>query len=170
MAGVQRVGTLEVAQDLEFQRRSWTVQRIGWVVMALVIVAALLGLFGPGPLSSATAGEQGGALWAEYRRFGRYASPSTLRIHLGTGAARDGEARVWLSREYLEGVRIQHITPEPDSVEAGLDRITYAFRVAEPGQPVAVTFHLELQQIGPTTGRVGLPDGPSLTFSQFVYP
>ncbi len=51
MTKVQRVGDLEVAQDRTFQRRSWTIQRVGWVVMLLVAAAALAGLTGSGPLS-----------------------------------------------------------------------------------------------------------------------
>ena len=48
------LGDLEVGQDLDFQRREWAVQRVGWGAMALVILAALLGLFGSsGPLSRA---------------------------------------------------------------------------------------------------------------------
>jgi hypothetical protein len=49
--GTERVGDLEVNQDLDFQRHVWWFQRIGLVGMALVVVAALLGLFGGGDSS-----------------------------------------------------------------------------------------------------------------------
>ena len=42
-AETDRVGDLEIHQDLPFQRRSWTVQRVGWAIMALVVLAGLLG-------------------------------------------------------------------------------------------------------------------------------
>jgi hypothetical protein len=48
-AEVQRHGDLEIQEDLPFQRREWLVERVAWGVMALLIVAALLGLFGTGP-------------------------------------------------------------------------------------------------------------------------
>ena len=40
MGSMQRIGDLELSQDLEFQRRSWRVQRIGQGVMLLVLLAA----------------------------------------------------------------------------------------------------------------------------------
>ena len=69
MSEHHRVGDLEISQDLTFQRRSWIVQRVGWVMLALLILAALGGLFGPGPLSRARAGPHDGPLWVEYQRF-----------------------------------------------------------------------------------------------------
>jgi hypothetical protein len=60
---------MEVNADIEFQRRVWRVQRIGWLIIAAVIVAALLGVFGGGPLSRAAV--QGDGLRLEYERFAR---------------------------------------------------------------------------------------------------
>jgi hypothetical protein len=37
---------LQIDEHYRSQRRSWVADRIGWVVMALVMVAALAGLFG----------------------------------------------------------------------------------------------------------------------------
>jgi hypothetical protein len=54
----------QIDEDLNFQRREWKIQRAGWVTMALVIIAALLGVFGAGPLSSATIETEGVALGA----------------------------------------------------------------------------------------------------------
>lgn len=54
----RRIGDLEISQDLEFQKRSWTIQRVGWVVIALLILAGLLGVFGKGIAADATAGEE----------------------------------------------------------------------------------------------------------------
>lgn len=42
---------LEVGEDVKFQNRWWVFERIAWVFMALLLLAALLGLLGPGLLS-----------------------------------------------------------------------------------------------------------------------
>jgi hypothetical protein len=60
----------EIDQDLEFQRRIWKLQRVAWAVMALVVLAAVLGLLGPGVLGMATAGGRSSPLWLEYDHFG----------------------------------------------------------------------------------------------------
>src|SRR3712207_4138009 len=60
MSETTRVGDLEVAEDLTFQRREWAAQRVGWVLLALVIAAALAGLLGRGPLSTTRRESDGG--------------------------------------------------------------------------------------------------------------
>jgi len=47
---------LDHGLDIAYQQREWRVQRIGWVAMALIVVAALLGASGSaGPLATARA-------------------------------------------------------------------------------------------------------------------
>src|SRR5687767_5732095 len=36
----ERVGDLEIGQDLKYQKRQWTVQRAGWAIMCLLLLAA----------------------------------------------------------------------------------------------------------------------------------
>jgi hypothetical protein len=164
------VGELEFHQDLPHERLEWRIERIGWVTMALLLLAALIGLLGPGPLSSATAGGRDSALWVEYNRFERYQAPAMLRVHLGPGAARDGKARLWLSRKYVENIELRHIDPEPESVEVAHDRLIYTFSAPDPTRPTAVTYHLEANKFWRMPVSVGLDGGPQLNFTQFFYP
>lgn len=170
MASVQRIGDLEIGQDIIFQRREWSAQRIGWALMALLILAGLAGLFGAGPLSQATAGSEGGPLWIEYDRFERRQAPAMLRVHLGPGAASNGQAQVWLSRNYVEAIEIEQIIPQPERVEAGPERMIYVFNVGDTSQPTAITFYLKPQAIGAIQAQAGLADEQPLNFSHFVYP
>ena len=170
MSDIHRVGDLEISQDLNFQRRSWVVQRVAWVMLALLILAALLGLFGSGPLSRAMAGRQDGPLRAEYHRFWRFKSPMSLRLHIGPQAARSGQARVWLSRSYLEAMSVQHVTPQPQRVEVGPDRLTYVFTLSQPERPTAVTFNIEPEMPGSVPGQAGLENGAVVSFRHFIYP
>jgi len=86
------------------------------------------------------------------------------------GAAPGGTARLWIDRAYLDGVEIQQITPEPDAVEAGPDRLIYVFRLNDPTQPSFVTINFQAVRIGRANGRVGLDGSLPVRFSQFVYP
>ena len=170
MGGMQRIGDLELSQDLDFQRRSWRVQRIGQGLMLLVVLAALLGLLGGGPLSRATAGAANAPLQVDYGRFVRHGGPTQMDIRLQPGAAHGGSARVWLDRAYVDGIEIERIEPEPTCVEAGHDRISYVFTMNPPDQPATVTFSIMPDQMGLRTVRVGLDGGNTLTFRQMVYP
>src|SRR5919199_717735 len=168
--GEHPAGELEIAEDIDFQRRTWTVQRIGWVGIALIALASLLGLFGPGLLGRSVAGDRQSSLWMEYSRFERSKGEAMLRIYLGPLSAPENKARLWVSREYLDGVQLRQVTPEPESVEAGPDRMTFVFRLSDPGRPTAVTFYVEPEKVGRLPGRVGLADEQPINFSQFIYP
>lgn len=171
MADVKRVGDLEVGQDLKFQRRMWLIQRVAWVVWALLLLTALAGLLGPGPLSRATAGERGSLLWVEYNRYERYQAPVILRAHIGPGAGRDGRVRLSLNRAYVENVELQGIHPEPSSTQAGPDQFVYVFELPDTQQPTAITFHLRGNHYGWLPVRLGLEGGQQqVSFNQFFYP
>jgi hypothetical protein len=162
--------TLELDQDLAFQHRSWIVQRIGWIVLGLIIVAALLGLFGEGPLSHTTARTQDGSLGLAYNRFWRVQAAMTLRVFLMPKTAYAGEVRLWLSRSYVDAVDVQHITPQPQRVEAGTDRLTYVFAISQMGQQIEITFQVKPERPGRVAGRLGLEDGTTLSFAHVIYP
>lgn len=161
---------LEISQDLNFQRREWVVQRVGWVVMAALIIAALLGVFGPGPLSNTTAGSESGPLRAEYYRFWRMASPMPLRLRLTPASQGQGEVGLWVSREYLEAMRVESVTPEPARVEAAGDHFIYFFNVAASAATVSVIFNLEADRMGPVSGKFGVDQRAAIQLEHFIYP
>jgi hypothetical protein len=164
-----RVGDLQINQDLAHERIEWKIERAGWIVMALVLLAALVGLLGRGRFSVAVAGEKGSTLWVEYNRFERYQAATMLRIHLGA-ASRDGKARLWLNREYVENIEIHHIDPEPETVEVLHDRFIYSFNLPDGAQPSAVTYYFEGNAFGRILISVGMDGGSQLNFPQFFYP
>lgn len=166
MPELERVGSLEVHQDLDFQRREWLVQKIGWGFMFLFLAAAMTGFFGAGPASTSTAGDQGSALWVDYERFGRRGASITMRVHARPAA---GEFKLLVDRGYMEAVRVQQITPEPASHEVSGAWLIYTFQAAEPGAETAVTFELQGEQVGRLRARVQA-EGQNIEFAQFIYP
>lgn len=167
---MQRVGDLEVAQDLDFERRSRWVQKIGWSLFSLIIVAALIGIFGRGgPLNVTTVG-QNSPLQVEYERFTRHNGPTEMLIKVGPDAVQGEEARIWIDRKYLNAIKIEKVEPEPESVEAGQYRLTYVFKLMNPGIPTTFLFHITPQKMGLHSIRVGIDDQQRLDFNQFTYP
>ena len=82
----------------------------------------------------------------------------------------DSTVRIWISRPFLEGQQLEHVAPEPQSVEVAADRMIFAFKVNDPAQPGWANFSLKTNQIGRAEARVGLERGPVVEFWQFVYP
>ncbi len=138
--------------------------------MLLVLLAALLGLFGNGPLSRTYAVDPRSPVGLEYDRFARQNSPARLRILLWPGSTRGEPMRLKFDHRFLQGVRIQRITPDPDSAEIGPEGVYYHFRTTGDALPMAVEFHYHPESMGTLAGRVGLGDGPPVRFEQFVYP
>ena len=166
---VKRIGDLELDQDLDFQRRQWRLERAGWVLIALVVALAALGLFGTGPISSATAGGGEEGLTVEYQRFVRRQGQLELVIGIDARHASNGQVALRIDGDYLASVRIQEVSPEPVEVRAdGADRV-YVFAIAEGASSVEVTIGGAPQEIGRLRGEVGAGDS-AVSFSQFSYP
>ena len=153
---------MEIDTDVDFQRRVWTAQRVGWLIIAAVIVAALLGFFGTGPLSRASS--QGSGLRVEYERFGRLQQPMRLRFLLPESKL---DAEIALGRAYLETFRIEQITPEPREVAVVGPWLLYRF--AGPG-PLAATFDVVPQDVGRLAAAAEISATDSVAFEQFIYP
>ena len=163
-------GGLEIDDDPAFAERSWRWQRVGWVVVLAVLIAALAGLLGAGPLGHRNA-RVPGQLRVEYQRFARYEAPQTLTVRIEPAATRADEVRLWLDRHYLEGTRLEAVTPSPIRVEAAADRLVYVFALSQPGEPATIVFRMQSEQIGRIAGRLGLVGGEgAVAFSQLVYP
>jgi hypothetical protein len=173
-AGIKKVGEIEIDQNLEHLRREWRFQRIGWLLMLLVVLAALAGLFGRGPLAKASGGAPNAPARLEYERIVRYTSPTQLTVLLSPEAIEEGIARIWLEREYIQAVEIDRIVPEPEQEEAaeqqGVPGILYTVRVVGTGQPARVHFYIKPDHYGMQRGRIGLLDRSPVTFEQFVLP
>ncbi len=95
MAKATQSGDPLIENDHAFQCRMWTIQRYGWVIIALIVITALLGLFGSGPLSTVTVGTSSTALQLRYDRFVRSQAPTNLYITLAASAPGSDEVRLW---------------------------------------------------------------------------
>ena len=170
MAEVEPHAGLELKEDHRFQRASWTAQRVGCWLMGLGVVAALLGAFGGGPLSSATAGDKDSSFWVEYERLGRLSAPHVMKLHVGSGVARDGKVQLWLGRQFLEAAESPIFTPEPARSLLDHDRAIYEFDVADPGREFAVAFRYKPSSPGRSRAAAGVLGRAAVEFGTFTYP
>jgi len=171
MPDTPQVDSIEVAEDMEFQRTSWRVQRAGWIVMLAAVVAAILGLFGQGPLAAGHAGGATAGFSVDFERFARLTAPQSLDIEIWPKArTTDSTASIWLDRDWLDAHEVSSILPEPESMSLQPDRVLYAFSAPASGVPLRIRFRLEAREFGRIEGRAGVPGGPSYSFKQLVYP
>jgi hypothetical protein len=160
---------LEETQHIDFERRSWRMERAGWLLIALLLAATLAGALGPGLLSSAHARTPGGELELAYPRFLRVRADGRLEIRIREAGAR--EARLWIAGPWLERVRVLSITPPPTRSELTDGRWTLVFATSKSAlRELAIALDVEPQSAGSLAGSVGLDSGAKLDFRTWVYP
>ena len=160
---------LDIDEDMEYQRRAWRLQRIGWIAIGVLLFAALLGLFGQGPLSRSVAADPRNRITVEYDRIARYEAPFRLVIHHDALSDSPRTARLWIASDYARSLRIEEITPEADRTEVGADGLVYVFHVAGH-QPATITVTGTMQDVGWVHGRVGTGPSDAVAFRHFVFP
>lgn len=159
---------LEINEDLQFQRRMWKAERIGWSAMAVLLIGALLGLFGNGPVSWTT--ESGESFLVEYQRFGRYQAPLQLRFRLQAGLVKDDRLAFEIDDTFLANVQITGMTPKPVAEQPIADGIRFIFSSNAEDGAVPVTVSYQPEHIGLLEPTVRLGHADSLTIRQFIYP
>lgn len=160
---------LQINEDRAHQRREWRIERVGWGVMGLLLLAGLLGLLGYGPLSRAHGG-QSGTFSVEYDRLQRAKAPTGYHFEVDPALARDGVLRVRFEDTLLEEVELVTVIPEPESVRTGAGYFEYAFAVGRGNRPARITFEFEPTTFGSVSGRVAVPGAAPVAIDQFVFP
>lgn len=155
---------LAVGEDLDFQRRWWRFEKIIWGLFLIVIVCDLAGLFGRGWLAKAEASTPDRALRIEYERVQRANTPSTMTLHLGPAAVRDGNVHVSITDSVVRDLGAQRITPQPAVSAVGHGGIAYSFPATggsaavqiqlQPSTPGAYTFSVQPSGHAAITARV----------------
>jgi hypothetical protein len=161
---------LDLETDARFQRSEWRAQRIGWIIWSLIVVAACLGLLGPGWLSDREAISADGGLTVGYDRFLHYHHPSQLTITCH-GVHLDSDAfGISVARSLLDQMQILRIDPEPVHSQVADNSVIYEFRRDPRANAGKVVFHVEYERYGNAEGEIALMGGDPVTLRQFVYP
>ncbi|WP_242928332.1 hypothetical protein [Pontibacter vulgaris] len=154
---------LDIDEDLALEHKSLILERIGWILMLLFVVAAALGFTGRGGIiNDKTEGSTAAGIEVAYERFLRRDAPSTLKITL-----HEPSSQVRFSKAFYEKVRIEEVVPEPKQVQVTHESILYTFE----GAPVnaSLLFYLKPQKAGSLQYMVD--NGKhQLSISQYIYP
>lgn len=161
---------LQLDEDIGFQRRFRIAQRVAWVIAGLVIIVALLGLFGSGPLTGAVAGESESGLQLHYQRFARYQSPTSFQVDVVVSDPTATQAVFWIERSSLKHYEVEGVSPEPESIEVAGDRLVYAFQIAPETELVEVVMRVQPDEFGLITLRLGTGESELIDVTQIVYP
>jgi hypothetical protein len=160
---------LDDPKNLHIQAREWMVERVAWFAVAGVLIAALVGLLGPGPLGKRTLASSDGRLSIQFYLVERYEAPSELRIRFRPLESETTMVRLTLSRSFADETSTESFTPEPEVVEMTDDQIIYSFRLSELKEG-RIVHRYQHNDFGLLRYTVGLLHGPSVDITQFVCP
>lgn len=137
--------TTEEELDQDFLRRQWVVQRIGWAIMALVILAALLGLFGTSPLATKVerVEQSGVVVEVEHPRFTRYQFMDRLHVRVTAPGQAAEEVRVAFAPAFVARTSIESAAPQPDGTVFDAQGVAYEYRVEDWSRTLVMTFTFE---------------------------
>jgi len=159
---------LAVGENLAFQRRWWTFERIIWPIFLLIVVFDLLGGLGHGWLAKAKATTAGGALTLDYERIERANTPSTMTLHFSPAAIRDGQIKVFVSDSVVQELGAQRIAPQPAVSAVGEHGINYTF--AATVSPAEVQIQLQPSDPGIHRFRLRIPEVAAIEARVLVLP
>jgi hypothetical protein len=159
---------MDIEQDLSFQHREWRRERIGWVVIGLILLAGLLGLFGHHPFARATSQTAKGQLTVEYDRFARYESTAELMVTVKPQGKGEGKTSLWFDADYLDSINVVAVSPTPVRGEASAAERAFVFQTE--GKPFSAIFSIQFRTIGLVHGRVRVNDQEALSLTHMVWP
>jgi hypothetical protein len=152
--------TLPIEDDISLHKAGWIIQRIGWALMFAFLIAAVLGLFGEGPLSERKI--HSGNIEVEYDRFGRYEHGMLVRIE----SQNETISSISISEEYMEAFRINTIVPTPLKEVAANGTVEFLF---EGPTNTVVTFYAMPVQRKTVNGSFRV-NNDSFSIKQTIYP
>jgi hypothetical protein len=151
----------------DFERKAWLVQRIGWALMFGMVVAALAGGFGNGPLSAKTAQSGQNQMQVDYESIERVARPTELTWRT---TPRDGTVQLELDSTFLAVYSPDAWIPTPERVERLSDRLRVTFSSGAT-EPITIVLQATPQQMGRFTARSrSSSNGPWTTLTLTVLP
>lgn len=161
---------LDLNVDAGFQRREWRWQRIGWVVIGLILVGALLGVFANGPLSHESARSPDGQVRVVYQRFARHDGVSSIGIQVQPAAARHGQYVLTIGGDWAQAIQIEDVVPQPSTWTSRGGAQILEFDSADPQLPLQVEVDYHADTVGWHPGQVGVVGADPAQLGQFMYP
>jgi len=156
-----------LVRSSEFQRRSWTIQRVGWVVIAVWLVASAGGWIGPGPGSRGRAGTPDRRISVDYDRVLHLHAPTRLVLLLER--EQTGALELALGGAYAETFRVRELVPGPRAQSAGRSVRRFTLEI-DRGGPTRVELALEPLAWGWQTGELRVDGRPVATLRHLVLP
>jgi hypothetical protein len=154
---------------VDFHRKQFFAERIGWGAMALFLSWALLGGFGDGWLSHRQFSNAERSVAIDYQSIGRRDSPMELRLRVQSNT-NDDKLMLHVNREFLDGVMIEQITPQNHSMVVDGDGAELAFGVEPGSKDYEIRIEYKPKHVRTLHIALRIADLEEIAIDQFIYP
>ena len=163
MTRARDIAELEIERDDRFVASEWRTHRVAVVVMTLVVLGGALGVFGFGPLASAT--RRGDGFTVTYERFARNGAPLQMTVE----QARPGPLRVWIGDALLDAMQVERVVPAAATERRTMTGATFGFAGSGAAGGTAA-FNLTGDHVGMVRGRIGRSPRDAVVIWILLYP
>lgn len=164
----QRSRDYPVKEDMLWQRLEWHIQRFGYAVLVLIVIAGACGAFSKGFLSEQQVSSSDKRLQVEYERFGRRDSNMDISFHLHQ--LEGDHYQITLSGEQLGDLPIQTLQPQPDEAWSSANTLILRWQRRAGQQDATVWLTVQPQSYGRLPLAVQFDDHSQVKVTSLVYP
>jgi hypothetical protein len=159
--------TYPIHEDMQFQQRTWRAERVGWIVMALLFVAALTGVFIHGPVSRTTARSVDDSLAIDYQRFAHKTALTHFVVRVSPPLP--DQVLVRLSPSFADMHDTDSVEPRPIRSSGGSYGLEFTFPRSAAGD-LAVHIAARPKRFGLMSLHVEVEGRGAVNVTQLVYP
>ena len=157
-----------IREEIRFQEISWIVERVAWVVLALVPLAALTGIFAHGIVSDKIARAPNSSLSVEYERYQRRSVQARFVFRIP--AAQSEEIRLRLSHSFQRNYEIQSLQPAPLRSRASPEQLELFLHPPEAGGELVIVIWSIPRTIGAVDLQAQTDSSGPVQFPVFIHP
>ncbi len=144
------------------------VRRYGFVLLLLIVVAALCGIFSKGYLSNSHLSNTNGSLSLHYEKFNRLMSDADMKI-VSVSSPGDHN-RIIFGGDFMESFRVDSLQPQPDKMYSLNGEMIIEYDKPTAGAQQTLWLSLTPMKAGLIKSTIAVDGGPDITFRQIIYP
>lgn len=152
---------LELDEHLKLHEKGWVIQRVGWIIMLLLVLAGAMGVFGSGIVSKQS--PVIGGITVEYERFFRYEAEMKILVQ----SSAEPVTSISFPQTYLKDFRIVRFVPDPHHNQSTPEDVVYFF---QGGQNQIVSAYLIPKDYGSVKGQMKVNQRHVIHLAHFIYP
>lgn len=168
----KKIGSLEIQEEAkQFNKTFSRFVLFACIAMITISLLSIIGLTGPGLLGKTSKTDSTSNLTVNFFPFERIQNSTIVKVDYRIKEIPNyNYVRIWIPYTYLNDHIIEQINPEPFYTEVDTDKVIYFFGVNQPNINMTINFMIKPIRVGTNHSTFGIINGPTVSFTQFIFP